>query len=212
MNIPLSFKCQNPNCKEEMTVRLHLDATSFDWNCEYCGNTNYGFFGLEVTVGPLLLQRSFHEYKIEKDFPLSMVFAAMASECELSRLYCEWRQIECEQANEPVDEEQFEEELRNMGNIKVKIEEIGRKLVPCGIDQFCLGSAELKNTIETGFPGLKLGELPESFQRSLFWPRNRILHYGQTQYGEGDASSCLNAARLGLEILRQMDAKKRKEL
>lgn len=91
--IPFPVTCHQ--CKEPNTHKLHLDKTSFDWTCPKCGFTHPSYLGLDVTIGWLLLVKSRHELVNEKDFSMAIVFAAMAFESELSRLFFKWKDIEC---------------------------------------------------------------------------------------------------------------------
>ena len=95
MKIPLKLKCTK--CDTQARVRIHLNATSFDWKCPNCGLDHPSFFATNVTMGYLILERSRDEY-FERDYSMSIVMAAMAFECELSRLFGKWRKFDTEMA------------------------------------------------------------------------------------------------------------------
>lgn len=207
MRFYLSIACQS--CRAMRQVPLHLNEDSFDWTCEACGNTNYGFFGLEFTIGYRILLRSEHEFRVVQDYSMSIALSATAFECELSRLFRKWTQIAALREGGLPEDSAIDEMLRKHRTIRDKIEEVGRLLDSRGIDEFARSSTALRNAIENDFPSLHLGSLAEDFQKTLFWPRNRILHTGHTKYEEADAVRCYNIARFGLHLLREMDIARR---
>ncbi len=81
-----------------------------------------------------------------------------------------------------------------------------------GFTQFVKETEDLRETIVEGFPSLDIDNLATSFQKNLFWPRNRILHLGYSNYKEGDAFRSLNIAVLGLRILEVMDRNEQKTI
>ena len=164
--IPFPVTCHQ--CKEPNTHKLHLDKTSFDWTCPKCGFTHPSYLGLDVTIGWLLLVKSRHELVNEKDFSMAIVFAAMAFESELSRLFFKWKDIECIPAGTQLGREQCEEQLRNFRTISGKIEGVSRYLVGCGIDDFVSARTHLLDPISTGFKSIQVGSLAADFQQHLF--------------------------------------------
>jgi len=208
--VPLSLKCSR--CGEPNSPRIRLNETSFDWRCAACGFTHPSLFGLDVTIGVLLLEKSRHELLQEKDYPMAVVFPAMAFESELSRLFGKWKEIECIMPGTIFDREQCEGELRRFASVERKIEEVSRFLVQSGIDDFVRSKPELEAYISSSFQSVRVGHLAEDFQRHLFWPRNGVLHWGDAKYSYEDAAKCFSIAQVGLRILREMDAHRRVSL
>jgi hypothetical protein len=133
----------------------------------------------------------------------------MAFECELSFLYRKWMQVDSHLSDGPwITDEQVEEELREMATITKRLKTVCEKMSPLGLDEFVKQSPELSDCIDR-FPSLNIGTLAADFQKSLFWSRNRIVHYAFTKYTEDDANKCFSIARLGLDILTHLDAAKR---
>ena len=116
--VSLYLKCSR--CGKPNWPRIRLDETSFDWTCAACGFTHPSLFGLDVTIGVLLLERSRYELLQEKDYPMAVVFAAMAFESQLSWLFGKWKQIECIMPGTPFDREECEAELRRFASIDRK--------------------------------------------------------------------------------------------
>lgn len=206
MKIPLNIDCDE--CGHQRIVYINLDDTSFDSVCD-CGSDLSGYFDSTVTTGVKLLWRCRFEIMDTKDYPLSIVFAATSVDCELSRLFFKWREIEQIDSELEITDEELEKQLRDFANIKSKINEVTKLMSPEGITSFVQKDNELKKTIETGFPSLDVNNLPKSFQEKLFWPRNRILHLGDSNYGSAEAIRCFNIATLGLKILGRLDEERR---
>lgn len=201
--VPLRLKCHN--CNEPFTHKVHLDQSSFDWTCPKCGFKHPSFLGLDITVGVLLLEKSRYELVHEKDFSMAVVFAAMAFESELSRLFLKWKEIECIGAGVELDREECERGLRDFKAIDRKIEGVSQFLVKSGIDDFVSSKAQLRDQIATSFKTIRIGTLAADFQRHLFWPRNKVIHWGDAKNSYDDAARCYSFAKLGLIILREMD-------
>src|SRR5438270_4267755 len=119
MNISLQLEC--PDCGKPETQRIHLDTSSLDFRCAHCGHRHVGIFGLDMTIGVLILERSRYELKIDKDYSMSIILAAAAVESELYRLFCKWAHIKRIETDLSVIQEECEKELRPM-NIVAKIE------------------------------------------------------------------------------------------
>jgi hypothetical protein len=183
--------------------------SSFDWTCPKCGFEHPSFFGLDVTVGALLLEKSRYELLQEKDFSMAVVFAAMAFESELSRLFLKWKEIECLAIGVDLDREQCERRLRDLKTIGRKIDGVSKFLVNSGMDDFVSSKKHLRDLISTGFKSVRVGTLAADFQKHLFWPRNKVLHWGDAKNSYEDAARSYSIANLGLIILREMDSDRR---
>lgn len=210
MIIPFQIACRGCGSRDPVDVRL--DDSSVRWVCPKCREANDALLDLEFTVGYKLLARSNYEYYTRRDNSMSIILSAMAFECELTWLFDKWMGIKAviEDTKQP-DKETIEEMLRKFGNIRDKIEQVGRFLHPRGLDDFAASSRDL-TLAQTGFPSLHLGSLAQDFQETLFWPRNRILHAGYTGYGETDSAKCYSIANFGLMLLRDLDRAKRDDL
>lgn len=208
--IPLAVKCHN--CNEPFTHKFHLSETSFDWICPKCGFEHPSFLGLDITIGVLLLEKSRYELLQEKDFPMAVVFAAMAFESELSRLFLKWKEIDCLGRGVELDREECEVQLRDFKTINRKIEGISQFLVGGAIDDFVASKPNLRDMISTSFKSVRVGTLAADFQQHLFWPRNKVLHWGDARNSCEDATRCFSIANLGLIILREMDLHRRRML
>jgi hypothetical protein len=204
LKVPLPLKCSQ--CSEPASIKIHLDMTSFEWTCSKCGFEHPSFLGVDFTIGFLLLLRSYDELLTERDFSMTIVMAAMAFDAELSRLFGKWKQIDAGE----MDGEDCEKELRDFKTINRKVEEVSKLLVGKGIDEFVDGCPELRERISKDSPSLRIGFLAEDFAQHLFWPRNKILHWGDAKHSYKEAVRCYSLADMGLRILRVMDKERRK--
>ena len=143
---------------------------------------------------------------------MAIVLAAMAFDSELSRLFGKWKRIDAMKANKGFDREECEKELRNFKTINRKIEQVSRLLVNKGIDEFVSACPELQDAISIRFQSIRIGSLAEDFKRHLFWPRNKVLHWGDAKHSYEDAARCYSLANMGLQILREMDQERREYL
>jgi hypothetical protein len=207
MKIPLPLKCDQCGCEEY--IFLNLVESSFETKCSRCGHVVPSFFDSNVTVGNKILWRSNYELLQQKDYPLSIVFSATAFECELTRLHFKWNQIEAIGSDIDVSDEDLESLLHKYRTIDVKIEEVSKLMDSRGFAGFVQGSPELCKIINEGFPSLSLADITKDFQKTLFWPRNRILHLADTSFSYDDAKRCYKIAELGLKVLEGMDMKRR---
>jgi hypothetical protein len=175
-----------------------------------------------MSVSWLMLAKANHEFRTREDYSMTILMSAMAVEAELARVFFKWTQIDwLEGAKSGQDRsgwgavprsqpERLEDEYRRLGTrIAQKIERVGEFLHPAGIDEFVKADDELRQKIETGYPSLTIGSLAESFQQSLFRPRNRFVHSGYVDHTKDEALRCYNIASLGVEILARMDDARR---
>jgi hypothetical protein len=206
MKVPLPIPCSE--CGVFDPVDIHLNDDSPVWVCKN-GHRNQGLFPLDFTVGKRILVKSFYELVTRRDFSMSIVFAAMGLECELSYRFAKWTHIEVGlRGDRRLDDEEIEKMLRRFRTIADRLEATCRLLDTRGIDQYVDDTADLRDTIQNGFPSLTLGTLAQDFQQTVFWPRNRILHFGYAEYVQVDAERCYSIANLGIEILGRLDKSK----
>lgn len=208
MQVSIPVKCGTCGTLGSQTVLV--DQSSFDWTCGSCGQGHSIFFHLDMTIGFLLKERSLQELK-RGDYSLSITLAAVAFDAELSRLYAKWTQIADLGAGRDFDRAKCDKELKKLKFIP-KLNTVAMMLYPTGLEGFVHDLPELSSTIANSFPSLHVGSLAQDFHRTVFKPRNEIMHQGVTTYGKEDAERCLSIASLGLDIYLKMDVAKRKQL
>jgi|GEM_PF-4564507 len=201
MKYPLKIKCLH--CSLDQVIFLDLDEMKFTATCQ-CGYDLSAVLA-DFPIGEKLLERSRYEYLNNSDYSLCIVFAAAAFECQLSRLFFRWGKIDAIDPFKWLSDQELEESLRRFANISLRIEETAKLIYPNGLNAFVSTQSDLIDMIKTGFTKLNLSDLATSFQKVLFWPRNRILHLGDTKFSPDEAKYCFNTARLGLLILRKLD-------
>jgi hypothetical protein len=206
VKVPLKLPCSVCGVAEPVDIRL--SDSSPDWTCVK-GHRNTGLFALEFTIGYKILAKSQYEFWTRRDYSMAIVLAAMAFECEMSRLFIKWTAIDANLADAIVPtDEQIEATLRSYRGIAQKLTATCERMTPLGIEAFALRDVEIRDAIQNRFPSLTIGELPQGFEQTIFWPRNRILHFGFTDFLEADAAKTYSVASLGLDLLRRMDKAK----
>lgn len=202
MRIPLQYICRK--CNREGWINLDQEQQSFHYTCE-CGHDGDVALSNDYTIGVKILYRSQYELHVNKDYSLSIVLSAMAFECELSRLFFKWTELDKSKQGEEISNEELEKLMRSFRNITIKIDEVAKLMNSKGINDFVRNSREFTQVIGTGFPSLDINNLSKSFQEKLFWPRNRVFHLGHSGHNENDALRCFNISSLGIELFNQMD-------
>jgi hypothetical protein len=202
LKTPFKIICQK--CCADKFVFIRKQDTSFEYYCEQCGENQLILLDATIQIGRRLLERSLYEINEQRDYEFSIVLSATAMECELSRLYCKWRRIE-ELGKKEIRDQELEEELRKMENVKNKIDQISKFLTKQGLGEFVKGKNNLNSIVKNNFPSLAIDELTKNVAEHLFWPRNKILHYGKTSFKKTDADRCWSFSNLGITILHEMD-------
>lgn len=203
MKTPLKLPCGH--CGSAANVPVRLGEHWVEFRCRECGKVTQGSLGAGVTIGQRIMARALHELNEEGEASLAIVFAAMAFECEMASLHHRWAGIEILRAGQDYEEEDLDEKLRSYGSVKSKIEKVGLLLHPAGYEEFSISTPDICEAVETRFPSLTLGSLAEGFQQLVFWPRNRIMHLGDSSPGVDDARVVLSISALGLRIWESMN-------
>jgi hypothetical protein len=204
MKIPVNAPCYA--CGERVTVFMILPDRDIAFQCSR-GHDNAG--PVDSQVGALFLQRAQYEFATIRDLSMTIIFAAMGFEAELSRLHHKWQRLAAWDKAIDIANEKLDELLRRHPNIKDKINTVAVLMHPPGIDDFVRGQDDLRQIVSEGYPSLSGQPMAEGLQRALFWPRNTILHMGRIASEHEEAVRALNVARLGVYVLDRMDEKKR---
>jgi hypothetical protein len=210
VKFPLNLDCQH--CGKRISVDLPVDANDFQSPCPICGRSNSGFFGLEFTVGQRLMQRAFEEFDSRKDYSMTIIFAAMSVEAELSRYYFKWGEIDALTSNREPTNEELEESFRSFRLVREKIERVAQLMFNQGLAAFIKQDQEIADTI-AGWKQIKSADsFAKDVEEALFWKRNRILHNAYGKYTEQDAKNAFSLAQLVLRVFVRMDLLRREDL
>jgi hypothetical protein len=158
-----------------------------------------------VTIGFRGLYRSEYELNKSNDHILSIVLSAIAFEWEITRLHNKWIHIDALDDGDFLNPEMLDKALKKHRTIYDKIRATGKLLHPEGFELYAQHDPDFYTTINDSFPSLSLSSLIRDFEKTLFWPRNKILHSGETSYTRQDAKRSYNIAYLGMVILKSMD-------
>jgi hypothetical protein len=95
----------------------------------------------EWTLGWRVLEKAKSEYLAAGDYSTSIIFAAMAVETELARMFFKWRKVDfitemtagLRPLGRPLSDEELDEEYRGLGRrIAERIDQVARLLDPQG--------------------------------------------------------------------------------
>jgi hypothetical protein len=89
------------------------------------------------------------------------------------------------------------------------LKKTGKLLYSHGFQKYVEKTENFKDTVDKKFTSLSLDNLIKGFQEELFWPRNRILHFANTDYERQDVEKSYDIASLGITILNSMDEHRR---
>jgi hypothetical protein len=137
--------------------------------------------------------------------------AAFAFENELSRLFIKWMHIADLVAARNFDAPKCERELKKLKFIP-KFKTVAEMLYPGGIEAHVQATPALADKIQQDFPSLHIGSLAEDFHKAVMKPRNAIAHQGVLDFDKKDAERCCSLASFGLNIFKDMDRERRKQL
>lgn len=136
MKLELTVNCGQ--CGKQNSIHAIAGQQSPDVDCE-CGARIFGIGEIEVPDGVLV--KSQQELG-DGDFPLAIVLAAMATDCELARLFFKWKRIDALRTLVAPDEEKLETELRNY-SVKEKLDKIAELLVKVTLDAYAMAHPEI---------------------------------------------------------------------
>jgi hypothetical protein len=186
-------------CGWTWTTAANADGPFESKSCPKCGRKPVFMENLSISlVADRLLMRAAQEIH-SGDFTVPIMFAAMAVETILTRVYTKWRSIECG-SMPPKDEEE-------KAWVKEYRDGIGRggfKNSANFVSKFLVGKTYNQFVIKQGGGLLTAGQV----QAALFEKRNQVMHLGRVDYAERDAADGLLAAYRSIDALKAMDQEK----
>ncbi|MBC8402238.1 MAG: hypothetical protein H8E14_12185 [Candidatus Marinimicrobia bacterium] len=208
MLISWTFKCET--CGKQNNKPVKLSDSQYDWVCD-CGTPNVEIFGSTITTGFKLILRSQYELNEIRDYNLSIVFSAMAVDCELSRLFIKWEKIKSLRDYKLPDGEKIESLLRQYPRISKKLKKVCDILYTEGIQDFFYRNPDIEISLAKLIENFSPKSFYKDIEKNLFWIRNRIVHLGDSSFKHEDAAQCHNIANILLGILNRMDLSKREQ-
>ncbi len=175
-------------------------------HCPNCGNT-IAPIGDDL-IHVRIFNRGYEELN-DGDYTFAIILAAMSVECFASFLYIKWQRIDFNLANNKspsqTDEDLWEEDLKKWNNIGARFDKVCDFLTNQTFDGFVANSPTAQSFCQQ-HPGLTGSSSPKQwFQDELFKKRNRIVHRGEVDYQEPEATACVYIGRTLLEIFGEMD-------
>jgi HEPN domain-containing protein len=166
------------------------------------------FNPLSVSVtAERLLYRAKHELE-SGDYTLSIVIGTMAVESFLTRLFFKVKGMDCYAATftwpTEAQEKAWENEYPRKGGFTGPADFVSKATVAMSFDKFATTNVAAK-TIMNGFPDAGGTTPKQYFQSQLFYPRNRIAHWGYVNTTKDEAERCLRLAIAIVSLFRIMD-------
>jgi hypothetical protein len=149
------------------------------------------------------------------DFTLSIIFSAMAVECELARVFVKWKGIDLGVPTDATqaDRDSWDKQLRKWNNIVLRLDGVCTFLTDHDFNAFVPTQNGLNNSVHKRHPdAVYFQSLKKYFEEHLFWKRNLIVHHGKIDFTQSDAEACLHAAETLFQIISEMDLERRKPL
>ncbi len=204
MKFPMLVPC--PTCGKRLTVETKGNEPYPDLQCE-CGATIY-VVQSSIPVSRRVLCRAEAEL-LGEDFSLAIILSAMCVECELAFLHSKWKMLDaglipCEVTQTHTDA--WEEEFRRVqGGITGKLDCITQLLVGENFDAFLVRRTDLATVLQQIHQNIGARSPKSYFAEELFRKRNKILHFGQAQFGKPEAEGCVRMAMSLLQIIGEID-------
>lgn len=189
--------------------------------CPQCGHQIQFFDHLTISIlADRLLVRSQSEID-HGDFTVSIICSAIAVECALTQVFLRWKALDVLRSigRQPTEAEEnlHEQEYKNktMGGFEKPANFVSAFLIGRNYDEFVADFIEKSTTaalIEAGFPQCESHAKSNHIQAKLFAKRNRIMHWGEVSYDQGDAVDGLTAATTTISVLKALDRRKCREM
>lgn len=104
-------------------------------------------------------------------------------------------------------EEAWEKEYPRSGGFPKPADFVSNQIAGMPFDEFVIKN-DVAKTIIDGFPAAAGISAKEFFQKELFYPRNRIVHWGYVNTTEAEGQRCHQLAVAAVSIFREMDKAK----
>ena len=214
MKIPWLIPCLTEGCDERFRVETEMFNEVRQVKCP-SGHEVMFSPPSDTRLGYRMMHKVEHELLDRKDYDMTILFAAMAVEWDIARLFSKWKKIDfrlgpsgTSKTEEELDQE-YEDEYRELRTFVDRFKTTAKLMHAAGITDF-LDKEKNKKTIDRGFPSLAGAGLPKMVHAVLMMKRNEIVHRGKTGFTEEDAIRCHNVAGLTLAVLETMDLERQR--
>ena len=203
-SLPVTCHC----CEETFSVNVTGTQYPEDALCPKCHATIWLVQPLGNLVGTAIRWRADSEFQAG-DWTIAIVLSAMAVECDMAFLFMKWNRVELMVSREPnaADEEEWETKWRDTRAVGARLEKLSSVLSGRPFDLFLSENHTLLHSLHARYPASKSEpSSKEFFIKELFYRRNKIVHFGEVDFQQADAETCLTLATMLSQILRAMDA------
>jgi hypothetical protein len=208
MKFSVNVPCQ---CGYVITLEATGTQDMPDTQCPKCGTAFWSAGELANLVGTRIFNRAWMELN-NGDITLAIILSALAVECEMARLFIKWNELDLPRTPTLADRDKLEEQWHDFRNISLRIEEVSKLLTGENFDAFLQRNPGLLTPVQTKYSAFApLGTSPKkSFVELLFKKRNRIVHFGEIDFGPPDGEICFTLAAALFLVMKVMDDKRSK--
>jgi hypothetical protein len=208
MKFTLEIPC---NCGSTVISTAYGESNFKSVVCPGCHTTIHSIEPLSVSpTAERLLLRSAAEQKAG-DYSLAVVIGAMAVEAFLTRFFLKLKGMDSYAltSNLPTakEEEDWEKEYPRSGGFPRPADFVSNQIAGMPFDEFVASNTVAKATMDD-FPEAVGVSARQFFQKELFYPRNRIAHWGYVNTTEAEGQRCHKLAVAIVSIFREMDKAK----
>src|ERR1700679_2357552 len=192
MKFTQDFPC---TCGGTFSFSTYGDAPWPTAFCSKCGMPGGQINPLSVSV---TAERLLYRGKAELDggdYTLSIVIGTMAVESFLTRLFLKLKRMDAKVFNLPTaaQETVWETEYGRKSGFTVPADFVSKAITGMTFDEFLTQNA-VAAKIMTRFPDAANLSAKQYFQSALFYPRNRIAHWGYVNTTHAEAVRCHTVA------------------
>ena len=206
MNATMPIRCQ---CGTLVVLEGEAVGLFSDTFCLTCSAAIWP--GGDGQVRTRILRRAWRELQ-SGDFVLSIIFAAVAVECELGRTFAKWKTIESGLiAEHPsgFQENQWVSTFRY--GVKESLNRVCDFLTGQSFDAFVNSQSGLAKSVHERHPAsVSAKSLRQFFNNNLFWKRAEIVHRGRTDFASEHAEEAFRSALTLFCIISEMEFNRRR--
>jgi hypothetical protein len=199
------------SCGRKLTSTAYGDG---DFESVVCPDCNMTYHQVEpLSVSPAaerLLLRSNAELEAG-DYSLAVVIGAMAVEAFLTSFFMKLKGMDNYALTwslaTPLEEAAWEKEYPRSGGFPKPADFVSNKIAGVPFDEFVVTNQTAKAIMDS-LPEAVGQSAKDFFQVNLFYPRNRIAHWGYVNTTEAEGQRCHELAVAIVSIFREMDRAK----
>lgn len=207
MKIPIKYPCNN--CGESYWFWVNINDTFFEYPCE-CNHLRKG--SLPGSMSCKIWLRSMYELYESKDYSLSIIFSALAVECETRQLRKKFNLREQVARGDITTFDDLDRAVESLDsifsrheNVLCKLQKAGSVWHSSGFDDFVENHDSLLTLVKEEFSEIDLSNISEELCKKIFYPRNDVVHGAKFDFDEERAEEVYRYAMLALYVMSELE-------